>query len=92
MVIWHISIASELNILKRPYKVYKDITSIISFYINQGNKNIPTNTFTKQVYHSIICGYLCIGFAEFMLKRKICLEYKKLFSPSEYEVNFKIIQ
>ena len=34
-----------------------------------GNKNI-TNIFRIQVYDSIMCGYFCIGFINFMFKSK----------------------
>ena len=32
------------------------------------NKNIKTNMFRIQAYDSIMCGYFCIGFIDFMLK------------------------
>ena len=35
--------------------------------------------------------YFCIGFIDFILKVKSLLEYKNLFSPSEYRKNDKII-
>ena len=38
-----------------------------------------------------MCGYLCIGFIDFMLKGKSLLDYTNLFSPNEYETNDKII-
>ena len=34
------------------------------------NKNITTNIFRIQAYDSIICGYFCIGFIDFLLARK----------------------
>ena len=34
-----------------------------------GHKNIKTNTYRVQAYDSIMCGYFCIGFIDFMLKR-----------------------
>ena len=40
----------------------------IKTFIN--NKNIKTNIFRIQAYDSIMCGYFCIGFIDFMLKRK----------------------
>ena len=40
---------------------------------------------------SIMCGYFCMGFIEFMLKGKILLDYPNLFSPKKYEKNDKII-
>ena len=34
---------------------------------------------------SVMCGYFCIGFIDFMLKGKSLLDYTNLFSPNEYE-------
>ena len=48
------------------------------------NKNIITNNYRTQAYNSIICGYFCIRFINFMLKVKR-LDYANLFSPNEYE-------
>ena len=56
-----------------------------------GNKNIIANIYRIQAYGSIICGYFCIGFIDFMLKEKSLLEYTDLFSPNDYEKNDKII-
>ena len=32
-----------------------------------GNKNIITNIYRIQAYNSIMCGYFCMGFIDFML-------------------------
>ena len=56
-----------------------------------GNKNIITNVYRIQAYNSIVCGYFCIRFIDFMLKGKSLLEYTNLFSPNNYEKNDKII-
>ena len=56
-----------------------------------GNKNIETNIYRIQAFDSIMCGYFCIGFMDFMLKGKILLDHTNLFSPKEYEKNDKII-
>ena len=34
------------------------------------NKNIITNNYRIKAYNSIMCGYFCIGFIDFMLKGK----------------------
>ena len=65
--------------------VPKDIKKLI------GNKNITTNIYGIQSYDSIMCGYFCIGFFDFMLKSKGLLEYTNLFSPNDYEKNDKTI-
>ena len=56
-----------------------------------GNKSIITNIYRIQAHDSIMCGYFCIGFVNFMLKGKSLLEYTNLFSPNDYEKNHKII-
>ena len=58
--------------------IAKEITKFI------GNKNIITNIYWIQAYNSM-CGYFCIGLIDFILKGKSLLDYKNLFSPSEYE-------
>ena len=42
-----------------------------------------TNIYRIQAYDSIMCGYLDIGFVDFMLKGKSLLGYTSLFSPNE---------
>ena len=44
-----------------------------------------------QACNSIICGYFCIGFIDFIVKGKCLLEYTCLASPDEYQRNRKII-
>ena len=44
-----------------------------------------------QAYDSIICGYFCIEFIDFMLRGKSLLGYTNLFHPKNYEKNDKII-
>ena len=55
-----------------------------------GNKNIITNTYKIQAYNSIVCGFFCIGFINFMLKGKSLLDYKNLFPLNNYEKNDNI--
>ena len=55
------------------------------------NKNITTNIYRIQVYDSIMCGYFCIEFIDFMLKSKSLVECTNLFAPNDYEKNDKII-
>ena len=50
-----------------------------------------TNIYTVQAFDSIMCGCFCIGFIDFILKGKSLLDYTKLFSPSDYGKNNKII-
>ena len=39
------------------------------------NKNIITNIYRIQAYHSMMSGYFCIGFFDFVLKGKSLLDY-----------------
>ena len=55
-----------------------------------GNKNIIKNIYRIQAYDSIMYGYFCTGFIEFMLKGKGLLDYTNLFSANDYEKNYKI--
>ena len=56
-----------------------------------GNKNIVTNISRIQAYDSIVCGYFCIGFIDFILKGKSLHDYSNLTSPNDYEKNDKIL-
>ena len=48
---------------------FEHITKEIKKFL--GNKNIIMNIYRMQVYNSIICGYFCIRFINFMLKGKL---------------------
>ena len=61
----------------------------IKTFIN--NKNIKTNIFRIQAYDSIMCGYFCIRFIDFMLSVKTLTEYTNLFSPNNFKKNDDII-
>ena len=56
-----------------------------------GNKSIKTNIFRIQAYDSIMCGYFCTGFINFMFKGKTLIEYTNLFSPNNFEKNDDLI-
>ena len=51
------------------------------------NKNIKTNIFRIQACESVMYGYFCIGFIDFMFKGKTLTEYTNLFSPNYFEKN-----
>ena len=55
------------------------------------NKNIKTNIYRIQGNDLTKCGYFCIGFINFMLKRKQFLDYTHFFTPYEYKKNGKVI-
>ena len=56
-----------------------------------GNKNIKANIFRVQANDSIICGYFCNGFIDFMLAGKKLNDLTSLFSPYDFEKNGDII-
>ena len=43
------------------------------------NKNIITNIYRIRAYDTVMCGYFCIGFIDFMLKGKSLVEYTIFF-------------
>ena len=53
-------------------------------------KNIKINIFRIQDYNSIMCGYFCILFIEFMLKDKTLNDFTNLFSPNDFQKNDEI--
>ena len=63
--------------------VPKEIEKFIS------RKNIKTNIFRIQSNNSIMCGYFCIGFYDFMVADKILIDFTSLFCPYEFEKNNK---
>ena len=52
---------------------------------------VVTNIFRIRAYDSIMCGYFCIGFIDFMLKGKTLTDFTKLFSPNNFKKNDDII-
>ena len=60
-------------------------------HISKEIKNTITNICWIQAYSSILYGYFCIGFIDFMLKGKSFLDYANLFSPNDCESNDRII-
>ena len=71
----------------RNEKVYFDSFSVehvpeeIEKFI--GNKNIKANIFRLQTNDSVMCGYFCIGFIDFMLAGKKLTDYTNLFSSHD---------
>ena len=52
-----------------------------------GHKNIKTNIFRIQSNNSIMCGYFCIGFIDFIFVGKTLIGYTSLFLPYDFEKN-----
>ena len=49
-----------------------------------GHKNTKTNIFRIQADNSIMCGYFCIGFIDFMIAERSLLDFTSLFSPYDF--------
>ena len=62
-------------------------------FIGSGSndKNIITNIYRIQAYDSIMCGYFCIGFINFMFNGNSLTDYTSLFSPNDLKKNVDII-
>ena len=82
--------------VKPKYAVYFDSFGVehIPKEINKfiGNNNSKSNIFRRQAYDSIMCGYFCIEFINYMLKGKKLLDYTNLFSPNDFKKNDLIIK
>ena len=48
------------------------------------NEKIITNIYRIQAYDSIMCGYFCIGFINFMFNGNSLTDYIGLFSPNDF--------
>ena len=56
-----------------------------------GNRNIISNIYRIQNYDSIMCGYFCIGFIDYMFKGKSVTDYNNFFSPNNFKKKDDII-
>ena len=56
-----------------------------------GNKNIIINVYRIRAYDSIMCGYFCIRFTDFMLKGKSLRDYTNLCLLNDYGKNDKVL-
>ena len=54
-------------------------------------KKIITNIYRIQAHDSIMCGYFCIGFIDFMFNGKSLTDYTNLFSANDFNKNDDII-
>ena len=54
-------------------------------------KTIKTNIFRIQADNSIMCGYFCIIFIDFIFAGRSLIDFTGLFSPYDFKKNDKII-
>ena len=52
-----------------------------------GSENVIANIFKIQAYGSIMRGYFCIGFIDFMFEGKSPTDFTNLFSPNNFKRN-----
>ena len=73
--------------------IYSDIFGIKYIPKNKKikKKHIKTNIYWVQAFDSIMCGYFCIEFIDFIFKDKSVLDYIDLFSPDDYDKNGKMV-
>ena len=74
------------------YRVEHILKQIIKFI---ERFTIVKNIFRIQAYDSVMCGYFCIEFIDFMLKGKSLTDYTNLLSPNNFKnklcYNFKLL-
>ena len=52
------------------------------------NKSIIVKNILRiQAYNSVMCGYFCIGFIDFLLEGKRLTDFTNLFSPNNFKKN-----
>ena len=66
--------------------ISKEVKKIVN-----NNKNIIANIFRIQAYDSVMCGYFCIAFIDYMFMGKSLADYTNLFSPNNFKKNVDII-
>ena len=55
------------------------------------NKSIIATIFRIQAHDSVICGYFCISFINYMLKGKSLTDFTNLFTPNNLKKNDDIV-
>ena len=82
--------------VKPKYTVYFDSFGIelIAKEIKHAicNKEIKANIFRIQAYDTIMCGYFCIEFINYMFDGKSLIDFTSLFLPHDFKKNDEIIK
>ena len=79
-----VSLFIDINLFEIEYISQEVLNKIKGKAITQKISKIQDN-------ESIMCGFCCIAFIEYMLARKIVLDYTNLFSLNDYKRNDRII-
>ena len=72
-----------------PRDIIKFIGNEQSSSAKARNKKIITNIYRIQAYDSIMCGYFCIGFINFMFNGNSLTDYTNFFSPNDSKKTMK---
>ena len=86
---WIVLYASNINVTYFIVLEFEHIPKEIKTFINKST--IVTNIFRIEAYDSIMCGYFCIGFIDFVLEGKNLTDFTNLFSPNDLKKNDDII-
>ena len=82
------------------YELNNNVTNFDSFGVEHIPKEIKIfidksivvpNIFRIQAYDSVMCGYICIGFIDFILKGKTLTDITNLSSTNNFDKNDDII-
>ena len=82
------------------YELNNNVTNFDSFGVEHIPKEIKIfidksivvpNIFRIQAYDSVMCGYICIGFIDFILKGKTLTDITNLSSANNFDKNDDII-
>ena len=74
-----------------PKEIIKFIGKEQSSSAKARSKKIIKKIYRIQAYDSIMCGYFCIGFINFMFNGNSLTDYNSLFSPNDFKKNDDII-
>ena len=75
------------------YALNNNVTYFVSFGVEHIPKEIKKfidkstiaiNISRIQAYDSVMCGYFCIGFIDFMLAAKTLADFTNFFSPNDF--------
>ena len=77
-------------------KLFTLMALVLNIYLEKskksiGNINIKANIYRVQANNSVMCGYFCIEFIDFILAGKTLINYTNLFSPYDFNKNDNII-
>ena len=64
---------------------------LLNMFLKKLKKNIIANIFRVQANNSAMCGFLGIGFIDFMVAGEKLTDFKTLFSPYGFKKNDNII-